>query len=333
MSTVFPLFFFFRRYFSARKDKRGEGRRVTAAVAPAAQRMDRDLEAVIACLPAAVAAALRRTAESYARFDERLGEIRLRAGCQTAVLLDGVTRRLPAVCTAAEVEETLRRLCEGSVYAHADGLADGYLTVRGFRVGIGGRAVFRDGRIVGIADPRSLCVRVPHRVPGAGDTLVSLFRALGGHTGILLYAPPGAGKTTALREAAVVLSSPPDAYRVVLIDPREELYDTRVPPYCQIDALRGYPIGRAVPIATRVLSPDILILDEIGTEEDAAALLPVARAGVALIASAHAESADDLLARPSLRRLLEAGVFGRLAGLSLTPGGRVWETGPVPGIA
>ncbi|MCL2817303.1 MAG: stage III sporulation protein AA, partial [Clostridiales bacterium] len=63
----------------------------------------------------------------------------------------------------------------------------------------------------------------------------------------------------------------------------------------------------------RSMSPQVLICDEIGRAEDAAAIMEAAKAGIKVIASAHGGSREEMLARPAVGRLIENGVFERLA--------------------
>ena len=64
------------------------------------------------------------------------------------------------------------------------------------------------------------------------------------------------------------------------------------------------------------MSPDVVVCDEVGTAEDVRALMLCARSGVAVIASVHAGSREDLLRQPRLRSALSTGVFPAVALLS-----------------
>ena len=240
--------------------------------------MQENFEKLLDALPPSVVREIRRMADGQENFEQRLAEIRLRARHNASVTLDGRNILLPTVLDAEQVSATLGALCDGSVYAYDSSLAEGYLTAFGFRVGVGGRAVTEGGRVTGLASPTSLCIRIPHRVLGAGSEAARLFYALGGRHGILVYSPPGVGKTTLLSDLARTLSQGARAVRVALIDTRGELYDPTSPSACQIDVLRGYPLGKGMEIATRTLAPEVILCDEIGSAEDAAAILSAAGA-------------------------------------------------------
>ena len=82
-----------------------------------------------------------------------------------------------------------------------------------------------------------------------------------------------------------------------------------------IDVLSGYPKAEGIAIATRTLSPELIVCDEIGDEREIAALFEVQRCGVPLIASAHAGEIGDIFCRPAIARLAESGAFGFFIGI------------------
>ena len=64
------------------------------------------------------------------------------------------------------------------------------------------------------------------------------------------------------------------------------------------------------------MSAEVIICDEIGSAEEAGAILSAQNSGVPLIASAHADSLSSLLIRPNIRQLREHGIFRYYIGLS-----------------
>ncbi len=109
-----------------------------------------------------------------------------------------------------------------------------------------------------------------------------------------------------------------DNHRVTLVDERSEIAAMhhgvpRYPVGMHTDVLDGFPRAEGLLTALRVLTPETLICDEIGTDADAEAILRVHGCGVPVIASAHGTSWEDLEKRGTLRRLLEADVFSYAA--------------------
>ena len=89
---------------------------------------------------------------------------------------------------------------------------------------------------------------------------------------------------------------------------------------CEVDILKGYRKREGIEIASRTISPQVIMLDEVGGDE-ADAVTGVLRCGVPVIATAHASSLDELYSKPSLSSLLECGAFDAFVGISRTDGG------------
>ena len=283
------------------------------------------LLSILTLLPACLSDAVRLAVSEGRASYEQIEEIRLRKERASTLTLGGKNFVLSAVLHADELRDAFRALAGGSVYAVSETVCAGFLSLpHGFRAGVVGRAVCENGRILSVADVDSIVIRVPHAVADAGATAECLFRKNG--SGILIFSPPGIGKTTCLRSLAAHLSTGSDARRVAVIDEREEFAPLLTLKEAQLDLLRGYPKADGLLLAARTLSPELLIVDEIGSESECRALLSVSLLGVPLIASAHAHDARELFVRPALRALLESGVFPHLVRLSRDENGRVVES-------
>ena len=62
----------------------------------------------------------------------------------------------------------------------------------------------------------------------------------------------------------------------------------------------------------RSMSPEVIVTDELGGEDDAQAAAEAAGCGTVVIASVHASSGDELQSRSSLKKLIASGVFKRV---------------------
>ncbi len=255
-----------------------------------------------------------------------LEEVRLRADRHATLTVGGHNHPTRVRLSVYELGAILTHICGGSLYAYSDTIHQGYITLEdGIRVGIAGRAVCEEGRIIGVSEIDSLCIRIPHRHGQVGDTVCRLLRHMaaegGSPRGVLIYAPPGVGKTTLLRSVAAGMASPPEPRRTVVIDTRGELgFEVGGESLC-MDILRGYPRARGVEIATRTLSAELIVCDEIGDVEEAMALISSHHGGVPLVASAHAGTVDELLLRTGIRLLHESRLFGAYVGISRRTGG------------
>ena len=258
-------------------------------------------------LPHGIRLECERASKFRLDYPSALSEIRLRAGGRSSLVLSGENVPLCYAVTREELSEILASLSGGSLYAYRDTIREGYIPMEGGgRVGICGHARYDGDKCIGISEISSLAIRIPHSARLFAEKIAELFLQRGG--GVLIYSPPSGGKTTALRSLAGLLGSGSAAMRVVVVDERCE-FNFSDYSSAQVDILRGYRKGDGVEIALRTMAPEVIIIDEIGSEREAEALLASARCGVSLIASAHAGSISDVLARPPLMRLVKCGIF------------------------
>ena len=260
-------------------------------------------------------------------------EIRMRSGRRCSLVVSGKNVMLDTVLDSKEIESVLEGMCQGSLYAFSDTINQGSISLPdGVRVGVCGRAGCEGGRIIGIYEVSSLSVRIPHRSRPVGAEICRLLESFERTSGVLVYSPPGIGKTTLLRSVAVMLSSGgwregAEPMRTVVIDTRGELAFANEGRDLCLDVLSGYPRRQGIEIATRCLNAEVIICDEIGDYEEAMSLVASHNCGVPLIASAHAGSVEQLLARTGLRLLHEAKIFGAYVGLERNGrGGFVYNT-------
>ncbi len=273
---------------------------------------------ILAVLPPRVAIEIEGLSRSYADFYGSLSEIRLRTPGACAVVLGGKNLLLSARVGEKEIEETVGKLCHGSLYAYRDAIAEGYLPFSdGIRVGVVGTARYERGTLFGISEIRGLTFRIPHEKCDTLPALLSLFETA--KAGMLLFSPPGVGKTTALKALSKAIGSGKTPKRVAVIDERFEF-----PPSCfsgtTVDVLSGYRREKGLEIAVRTLSPEVIVLDEIGGEDEARGLLALCKSGVPLLASAHADSINEVRSKPSLLPFTKLGVFDVCAGIRRTDG-------------
>ena len=158
----------------------------------------------------------------------------------------------------------------------------------------------RKGEIVGIT------CRVGRAVFGTVKIIEDL--VLQGKS-ILLLGRPGVGKTTMLREVARVLAD--DAgKRVIIVDTSNEIAGDGDIPHPAIGHARRMQVStptkqHAVMIeAVENHMPEVIIIDEMGTELEAAAARTIAERGVQLIATAHGNTLDNLIMNPTLSDLV-----------------------------
>src|SRR6202023_1522158 len=126
---------------------------------------------------------------------------------------------------------------------------------------------------------------------------------------ILLLGRPGVGKTTMLRECARLLAAELRK-RVVIVDTSNEIGGDGDIPHPGIGRSRRMQVKtpslqHAVMIeAVENHMPEVIVIDEIGTELEAVAARTIAERGVQLVATAHGRTLDNLLVNPTLNDLL-----------------------------
>jgi len=158
----------------------------------------------------------------------------------------------------------------------------------------------RKGRIVGLS------CRVGRAVFGTIKIIEDLIQS---GKSILLLGRPGIGKTTMLREAARVLADDLKK-RVVIVDTSNEIAGDGDIPHPSIGHARRMQVAtptmqHAVMIeAVENHMPEVIIIDEIGTELEAQAARTIAERGVQLIGTAHGNTLDNLIINPTLSDLI-----------------------------
>src|SRR5512139_1173847 len=156
----------------------------------------------------------------------------------------------------------------------------------------------RRGDIVG------LTCRVGRAVYGTTDIIQDLIES---GKSLLLLGRPGIGKTTMLREAARLLA---EKKRVVIVDTSNEIGGDGDVPHPAIGRARRMQVStpslqhEVMIEAVENHNPEVIVIDEIGRELEAAAARTIAERGVQLIGTAHGNTLENLLLNPTLSDLV-----------------------------
>ncbi len=244
-----------------------------------------ELRSLLAVLPEGV----REKLNDSGRFDD-LVEIVLDLGRRpTARYMDGEQILRKAEVTGAEIEAVVQNIGDFDDDNRA-GIARTLHRIAGIRN--------RRGEIVG------LTCRVGRAVYGTID-IISDIVAEG--SSILLLGRPGVGKTTMLREMARVLS---ETKRVVIVDTSNEIGGDGDIPHPAVGKARRMQVPRpshqheTMIEAVENHNPQVIIIDEIGREQEAAAARTINERGVQLVGTAHGNALENLLLNPTLSDLV-----------------------------
>ena len=280
----------------------------------------------------------------------KIEEIRVRLGRPLEVLTaDHVRYLLPngtlsryhdaAYCPdATDCEKLLSLISNHSLYALEEELKRGYVTIQGgHRVGLVGRAVVERGEVKHLKAISGFNIRIAREMKGIARKVVPLITDENGKChNTLIISPPQCGKTTLLRDIARCFSygteAPTHSSKVGIVDERSEIAGcvNGVPQHDvgpRTDVLDACPKAEGMMMMIRSMSPEILIVDEIGRPEDVTAIDEAVHAGVQLVTTVHGRDMEEISKRPTLSLILQRSVFSRFIILSKRRG-----TGTVEGV-
>ncbi len=276
---------------------------------------------------------LQKTLSAFSdKIAPRVQEIRLRLNRPLVINCLGVTYYVSdkgSLCTdfsentalkvtKSDITESFGKICNYSVYNRQTEIINGYITMKGgHRAGICGTAVLNENKISNIRDITTINIRVSREYHGCADALNQKLGSLTG--GVLICGAPCSGKTTVLRDYANILSTS-RALRVSLIDERGELAGA-VSGFFQndvglCDVYDGYGKADAMLQAIRSMAPDVIVCDEIGSEQDVFAIEKAINSGVMIVATVHAANKTELMHKHNIMKLISLYAFSKIVFLS-----------------
>ena len=260
-----------------------------------------------------------------------INEIRVRSNGAASITAGGkniilYNDKSPIIFTKSEIADLFTKLCEGTVYKFENQIRNGYITISGgHRIGFCGTAVYEGLKLITVKDISSITFRISKQIKNAAREIIGNLVNGDKINSALIVSEPCGGKTTIISDLTRLISN--YGKRCAVIDERGEICSVHngVPQKevgALTDILNGYNKGDGMMLALRCLSPQVIICDEIGTQQDVDAMLEAMNAGVPVIATAHASNEEELISRPQIERLIDYGAVDKVIFLkgSLNPG-------------
>lgn len=226
-----------------------------------------------------------------------------------------------------EIQETVEYIGNYSLYAYEEEVKQGFITIQGgHRVGIAGKAVVENGQVRSLKYISFLNIRFAHEIKGCADRLMPYLIEDNHMRHTLIISPPRCGKTTLLRDCIRQLSNGTTfsvGRTVGVVDERSEIGGSYlgVPQNdlgVRTDVLDCCPKTEGILMLVRSMSPQIIAVDEIGSEAEARAIETALHTGCKLLATVHGNSLEDIRKKAVFRSLLEEKRIERYVLLSST---------------
>lgn len=215
-----------------------------------------------------------------------------------------------------DMKVLLEKLCRDAAFQFENQMENGYIPLPGgHRAGLCGSYVRNEQGRVRIKDLSSVNIRICRDIKGIADGLLPKLLCEEKFCSTLIVSEPCGGKTTMLTALVRALSQ--KGLRSVVVDERGEIAAAfnGVPQKdlgALADVMDGYPKPYGMMVALRTLSPQVLVCDEIGTNEETERMLEAMNAGVPVLATAHAKDEEELFNRPQIKRLIDAGAISKI---------------------
>ncbi|MCQ6273737.1 stage III sporulation protein AA [Bacillus sp. V3B] len=285
------------------------------------------MEVVLSFLPKSISDQMKKIPPTERK---KIEEIRVRVHRPLEISIRGNAHFLSYIVQPEDAVHLLNKISQFSIYALEEELKRGYITIEGgHRVGLAGKVILDDGKVKAIRDISSFNIRIAKEKIGIADPLINDIY-VGNWLHTMIIGPPQTGKTTLLRDIARIISSGGEkgqfeASKVGIVDERSEIAGcvAGIPQMSfgpRIDVLDACPKAEGMMMMIRSMSPDVLVVDEIGRQEDSEAIMEAVNAGIKLIMTTHGQSLDEIRKRPTLKTILNEQIFQRFIILNRSHG-------------
>lgn len=238
----------------------------------------------------------------------KIEEIRIRNQRPIILKFNNGLVKTKYIIKTEDILEIMQKITENSLYSYQKQISEGYITLKGgHRVGISGNVVMENEKVININYIYSLNFRIANEIIGISNEVFEKIYNNGNVLNSLIISPPGAGKTTILRDLIRNIS---EFKTVGVVDERGEIaamYKNALQNNLglQVDILNNIPKSIGMKMLIRSMAPEIICADEIGTREDIEAIKYAVTSGVKGIFTAHGDNLETLEKNPILKELLK----------------------------
>ncbi|MGL4850047.1 MAG: stage III sporulation protein AA [Clostridium sp.] len=264
---------------------------------------------------------IREKLKDYKR--EHIQEIRLKINKPLIVYKGDGEAVLDYFVKADEIRYILKRISSYSLYAFEEEIKRGFITIKGgHRVGLAGECVMDGDKVRTIKNISSINIRITREILGCGKKILPHIVVDNEVLNTIIVSPPKCGKTTILRDLSRVISNGDIDFRlkgkkVVVIDERSEIGASfeGIPQMnvgIRTDILDNCYKKEGILMAVRSLSPEVIICDEIGREDEVKEIKNAFNSGVKLVFSVHGSDLDDIYKKKEIAALLNERIIDRV---------------------
>lgn len=215
--------------------------------------------------------------------------------------------------TAEDIDYTYKTALRNTIYSFKREISQGYIiTEGGNRVGFCGTAVLDEyGKNETLKNISSVSIRIAREAIGSSNELIDKLHLNEELKNVLILGPPSSGKTTLLRDLCRQIGN---EKRISLIDDKNEISASfKAASQNDIgnftDVFDSYSKYYGILSAVKIMSPQLIICDEIGTKDDLEALDYAINSGVNIIATMHSNDIDDAYKKPYMKNLFSRNAF------------------------
>ena len=256
-------------------------------------------------------------------------EVRLRVGKPIAVHYKGNYENITIndnyqtkniIATKELIDYVFTSATKHSLYAYNSEIKEGYVTTdSGIRIGLCGQVVYDKNEVATIKNITSMNIRISHQVKNCSARIIDFVAQNGIVKNTLIVSPPGAGKTTMIRDIVSKLANEKNIQNILVVDERFEIIGCGNGIFevgDGVDVVSGASKDFAFSRCLKTMNPSVIVTDEISSEKDIEEIKQATRSGVSVVATAHADGLNELRQKRFFSKLIEEKIFERFVVIS-----------------